>query len=437
LKFLGGIDMKKSNHTLRALVASILSLTVFSAMFIGSTYAWFTDTATTGVNSIQSGTLDVELLYEDNTTAEGATLNFLAADDRDNDEILWEPGCTYQLEPVKIKNNGNLALKYKIDFNGFTGDSALLDVIDFTVSLGGTETNLGTFEGHLLPGAESGLLAISGHMQESAGNEYQDKQLTGAAITVIATQDTVEYDSFNNTYDQNAAYPELVGSASAFTAAISDPSVKEVKLTDDIAAPGVNVMSDINLNGQGNTITVSGTGSNCGIAAKSGVIENVIITGSGRGIGTGSSGTYGMDGDLVLNDVTIDGPTYAINIGKGNGHNLKATNSTILGWTSMDDVTATFTNCTFGKGTNGGAANYATFAIYDTTTFTNCTFNDGYSIFGRASSTGTITFNNCTHDGTAVTAANFATLFDTPHDSDFDYLMNQCEIYVDGVRVNP
>ena len=44
-------------------------------------------------------------------------------------------------------------------------------------------------------------------MQESAGNDYMDLTISGISITVYATQDTVESDSFNNTYDENATYP--------------------------------------------------------------------------------------------------------------------------------------------------------------------------------------------------------------------------------------
>ena len=34
-----------------------------------------------------------------------------------------------------------------------------------------------------------------------------NKELKDTTITVCATQDTVESDSFNNTYDENATYP--------------------------------------------------------------------------------------------------------------------------------------------------------------------------------------------------------------------------------------
>ena len=47
-------------------------------------------------------------------------------------------------------------------------------------------------------------------MQTTAGNDYQDLTLDGITITVYATQDTVEHDSFGNTYDKDATYPVIV-----------------------------------------------------------------------------------------------------------------------------------------------------------------------------------------------------------------------------------
>ena len=43
-------------------------------------------------------------------------------------------------------------------------------------------------------------------MKEDAGNDYQGLKLEGIGITVSAAQDDVEYDSYNNTYDQTAEY---------------------------------------------------------------------------------------------------------------------------------------------------------------------------------------------------------------------------------------
>ena len=51
--------MTSSKSTKRALLTSVLALLMCVAMLIGTTFAWFTDTASTAVNKIQAGNLDV------------------------------------------------------------------------------------------------------------------------------------------------------------------------------------------------------------------------------------------------------------------------------------------------------------------------------------------------------------------------------------------
>ena len=58
--------MTSSKSTKRALVSSALAILMCVAMLIGTTFAWFTDTASTGVNKIQAGNLDIELQMKDN-----------------------------------------------------------------------------------------------------------------------------------------------------------------------------------------------------------------------------------------------------------------------------------------------------------------------------------------------------------------------------------
>ena len=53
--------MTSSKSTKRALVSSALAILMCVAMLIGTTFAWFTDTASTGVNKIVSGNLHVEI----------------------------------------------------------------------------------------------------------------------------------------------------------------------------------------------------------------------------------------------------------------------------------------------------------------------------------------------------------------------------------------
>ena len=107
-------------------------------------------------------------------------------------------------------NNGNLALKYKLVISGIQGDAELNHVIDWTMTLDGAAYALGE-EHHLAAKngetVDADVLTISGKMQESAGNDYMNESIDGIAITVVATQNTVESDSFSNTYDANATYP--------------------------------------------------------------------------------------------------------------------------------------------------------------------------------------------------------------------------------------
>ncbi|MDY4186624.1 MAG: TasA family protein, partial [Candidatus Borkfalkiaceae bacterium] len=130
--------MTSSKFTKRALISSTLAIFICVSMLIGTTFAWFTDTASTAVNKIQSGTLDVALeMSNDGTTwesAEGKTLTFKTQDNRAADQILWEPGCTYELPKLRVVNKGNLALKYKIQITGINGDAKLNEVIDWTIN---------------------------------------------------------------------------------------------------------------------------------------------------------------------------------------------------------------------------------------------------------------------------------------------------------------
>ena len=133
-------------------------------------------------------------------------LEWKASDGRAQDQILWEPGCTYTLTPFKIVNTGNLALKYKLVMTGLDGDSELLNVIRFTYKIGTDDFALNE-EGHLAAnGGETGLITVSATMASDAGNEYMGKTLDNVKFTVYATQDTVENDSFGNRYDQFATY---------------------------------------------------------------------------------------------------------------------------------------------------------------------------------------------------------------------------------------
>ncbi len=232
--------MTNSKTTKKALLSSALALTMCVAMLIATTFAWFTDTASTAVNKIQSGTLDVALEMatawdtEGNPTtwesAEGKTLEFKkAAGAAEGEAVLWEPGCTYELPELRVVNKGNLALKYKVLITGIEGDAKLNEAIEWTIS----DTALDS-DHSLAANATSETLTIKGHMKEEAGNDYQNLTIDGISITVVATQDTVESDSYDKIYDEYAEYPVVavtqvaVDDQKKTTAATTIKSVKTV-----------------------------------------------------------------------------------------------------------------------------------------------------------------------------------------------------------------
>ena len=196
--------MNTKKATKRALLTSVMALVMCVVMLVGTTFAWFTDTASTGVNKIQAGNLDVALeMSTDGTkweSAEGKTLTFKTKDNRAADKILWEPGCTYELPKLRVVNNGNLALKYKIQITGIQGDAKLNKVIDWTIN----DNAINLTEEHLLAGQTGDPFTIKGHMQKTAGNDYQNLSIDGIGITVYATQYNHENDSYGPDYDQYA-----------------------------------------------------------------------------------------------------------------------------------------------------------------------------------------------------------------------------------------
>ena len=209
--------MNNKKTTKRALLSSVMAIVLCLAMLIGTTFAWFTDSASTAVNKIQAGNLEIELQMKDNNgnwvNAEGKTLPFLVEGKipAKGTQILWEPGCTYYVPEVRVVNKGNLAVKFEYvnELLGVTGKLAevLEPVFKTPVDANGEEVNI---EPEILkPDEASPAWSFGYHMLETAGNEYQNATATGMCLTVVATQATYENDSFNNQYDKDAQYPDV------------------------------------------------------------------------------------------------------------------------------------------------------------------------------------------------------------------------------------
>ena len=382
--------MKKST-TKMSLVASIAALVLCCAMLIGTTFAWFTDTASTAVNSIQAGKLDIALEMKVNDeweNAEGKTLSWVKAAGGENEAVLWEPGCTYRLPELRIVNNGNLALKYKIRISGIVGDAELLDVISFTYG-NGIDIDA---EVSLAPNQTTEGFIIEGHMSESAGNEYQDLSIEGIAITVVATQDTVEHDSYNNQYDKNAEYAIPVATADELTAALANG--QNVILTAPIQMPEViEVKGDITIYGgeNGQLLVPDNADRVINITENTEpltlTLSNVDVVGPTSGTYTRGISVYGTQNvTIVVDNSSVSANYYALNIASEN-ENVKVVvkNTTLTGWCAFQTwsagTKATFENCTL-IGNNDktynadGWNNFATVVINEDTTNVELTFKD-------------------------------------------------------------
>ena len=290
------------------------------------------------MNQIQAGTLDIKLLAEDGETSlEGAKLEWQKAEGAEEEDILWEPGCRYKLQPIIIKNAGNLALKYKIVISGIDGDAKLNQAIEWTID--GVSLDQ---EKPLLVGA-SEKLTIEGHMKKDAGNEYQGLSIDGIGITVLATQYTKENDSISDRYDKDAGYaPEPITAAELKKIFLDeDGKLKaEVKLEKDYLLTDAWTPFTIweeneqpangtaTIDGQGHTIynmTVNGGeklgfigGSSANLTIRNLTFSNATVVGTGSFLGVVIGYQYGevtLENVQVVNSVVKSTAEKGIRIG--------------------------------------------------------------------------------------------------------------------------
>ena len=228
--------MNTKKATKRALLTSVMALVMCVVMLVGTTFAWFTDTASTGVNKIQAGNLKMEVTYKNTVGGNFEKVN--KETPVFNNSALWEPGHV-EFAVLNVKNIGTLALKYKLGINiaSETGSTnvygngfELSNYIKFAV-IDGDKSNLGrdalvaeagagtvlstgyTKENHLLAGTTDNekTVTLVVWMPTDVGNEANHKTDVAApsidlGIKVDATQYTHENDSFGNDYDAGAPY---------------------------------------------------------------------------------------------------------------------------------------------------------------------------------------------------------------------------------------
>ena len=256
--------MTNSKTTKSALFSSAVALLLCFTMLLGTTFAWFTDSASTAVNTIQSGNLDIVVSY----ALQSDVVNGAIPDDAWKEinettpvfspDALWEPGYT-EVAYFKFENKGSLALKYlmsstivkEISGTNKAGEEFKLseyltayqmtaDTVTIYSAREGAQDPLGGFAAmfpNMAPAnlADAAIAEVSSakalsyetaleagetlyttmviFMPTTVGNEANhngvDKPSIQLGINILATQYTSETDSYDDQYDKDAQYPEL------------------------------------------------------------------------------------------------------------------------------------------------------------------------------------------------------------------------------------
>ncbi len=229
--------MKKIKSRKSALLSSLFALILCFAMLLGTTFAWFSDTVTSSLNQIKAGKLDVGMNYWNSESS--------AYEDASNvplfdNNALWEPGYV-DIAYLEIENRANLSFNFLFAVypteetpgylkNGktfFISDYLTYAIIPYNVEVSGeiesrqkameliADVEMGLTQsnyqvGTINPGQDSVKLALIVYMptdvtsdqanhDHKSGKPYPQVRL---AVDVYATQNTFEYDSFDNLYDK-------------------------------------------------------------------------------------------------------------------------------------------------------------------------------------------------------------------------------------------
>lgn len=389
--------MTRSSVTKKALFISTCALLFSMLMMAGSTFAWFTDSVSTGSNKITTGSLKVELLHTNAkvTKAEAVTRSTLLFTDEKGEAISWEPGAV-AYENFTVENAGDLALNYRLalDLNNANtikeNGKSLKDVLKVKVlpravtandlkedslkndqgfkAVAGDQLNIlekaaGNGTQKLAKSTSSDTYGVILYWQPNAETDYQynlanypdkdstekpvDKTSDGKdrlsidlGISLGATQAMEESDSSGNDYDKEATYP--AGNAAELRTALEKASDgSTIELTGNIALDG-----DLTVN---KNITIKSVG-------------GAVISGGAIEIGSGSN--------VTLRNITFRSPRTSEN----KGVSLKADNYSgdlvVDGcrfeepqWSSIE-ITATskasisITDCTFAVPEASGSAGH-------------------------------------------------------------------------------
>ena len=365
--------MTKKRSTRRALALSFVSLLLCVSMFVGTTFAWFTDSVSSTNNIIKAGNLDVELYYMNDETADWTKVT--SATNIFKKDTLWEPGHT-EVVKLKVVNEGTLALKYNLGVNiasetgsknvlgdmfklsdyikygvvegeqNYTRDTAIAAVEDTATRLNITYSK----NGELASKAEN-VVTMVVYMPTTVGNEANYAKdaavpTINLGINLFATQVEAENDSFGNDYDANAPFSVWNGVVPTEMpeSLVVDGATQTVHVKDAAAFAYLSTLSakwaELYTDGNGRTYTN-------------------YANGAGADYYYSGKWTVSLEADIDLGNHAIApvnivlGESTGASAFNGNGHTIRNINTTTGLFADKARVTFSNINLVNVKATNG------------------------------------------------------------------------------------
>ena len=424
----------------KVLLTSIATIALCLCLIAGSTFALFTSQSKTNI-AVTSGNVDVVAsvkdfkLYSVEANSSGTIVDENGGKykyvDRTTEGTFVNGGTAVQngsmieldkITPgdkisfgIQATNNSDVAIQCRYIIQCVEGEELMEGLVVYINDVPYQSLKSYTSAWTALAVGESitdnGNVEIVIELPVTAGNEYQGKKDVAINVLVEAVQSNADVVIGGN------ATVELVGGkavadADGLVATLengenvlleNDVKIDPAGMSNAYGTTGINVKNGQTIDGGGNTLDIKGAGGtwDSGINTTGGIIRNITVTGSFRGIFINHNSTHSEK--VVLENVIIDGTTYTISCDQGTNQGLDAINSTFNGWTSYAATLgeAKFVNCNFGEG-NG----YAYCRPYAPTEFIGCEFEAGYTVDPRAA----VTFENCTLNGVEITEDNIADL---------------------------
>lgn len=301
--------MTKTKSSKRALLMSALSLLMCVSMLIGSTFAWFTDSVASGNNKIVAGNLDVALYHTNGTDTDEEVNDTTKLFD---EVALWEPGAMVW-EKLTVRNLGSLALKYTLSVNvsdvSVVNGKSLADVLKVAVMTEqptrdniktATTQDLETFalKGEGVLDAKTGVDTFYVAIYWAPTADDNDYNIAGEqlyatlGVNLLATQATVEKDSFDEKYDADASFDDVIF-ANGGTYVMENDRDEGI-----VISSGATVV----INGEGNTLNTTG---DAGLINEGNATVNDVVMNAGSASNY-SNITRGEDAKTTYNDVTLN-----------------------------------------------------------------------------------------------------------------------------------